>query len=148
MPACTFFGHRECDAAVADRLKAVITEMIELYAVDCFYVGSQGRFDSIVQKVLTELMQQHHGIECTVVLAYMPAKHMESGLQTGIKTLLPEGIENVPRRFAIDWRNRWMLNHADYVVAYVNHSWGGAAKFAEMAARRGKMLINLGSMRS
>ena len=29
-------------------------------------------------------------------------------------TLLPEGIENVPPRFAISWRNKWMLERSDY----------------------------------
>ena len=53
--------------------------------------------------------------------------------------------ETVPKRFAIDWRNRWMLKQADYVVTYITHSWGGAAKFAEMAERSGKQIVNIGS---
>ena len=58
-------------------------------------------------------------------------------------TLLPEGIEHVHPRFAISWRNRWMLDHADIVVTYITHSWGGAAQFVELAERQGKVLIRL-----
>ena len=57
--------------------------------------------------------------------------------------LLPDGIETVSKRFAISWRNKWILRQADYVVTYVTHSWGGAAKFAEMAIRQKKLVINL-----
>ena len=57
--------------------------------------------------------------------------------------MYPEGIETVPRRFAMDWRNRWMLKQADYVVTYITHSWGGAAKVAEKAVKSGKRVINL-----
>ena len=57
--------------------------------------------------------------------------------------MLPEGIEEVHPRFAISWRNKWMLRQSDYVVTYVTHSWGGAAQFAEMAARQGKKVIHL-----
>lgn len=58
-------------------------------------------------------------------------------------TIFPEGIETVPKRFAISWRNRWMLKQADYVVTYVTHSWGGAAQFAEMAKRQHKKIVNV-----
>lgn len=36
-----------------------------------------------------------------------------------------------------------MLEHSDYVVAYVTHTWGGAAKFVEKAKKKGKLVINL-----
>lgn len=60
-----------------------------------------------------------------------------------INSMLPEGIETVPKRFAISWRNKWMLNQSDYVITYVTHSWGGAAQFAEMAEKQHKRVINL-----
>ena len=63
-------------------------------------------------------------------------------------SLLPEGIENVPPRFAINWRNEWMLKQASFVVTYVTHSWGGAAKFADKATRLKKTVINLSEMNS
>ena len=61
-----------------------------------------------------------------------------------VNTIYPEGIESVPKRFAISWRNKWMLTESEYVVAYVKHSWGGAAKYYEMAEKKGKNVINLG----
>ena len=57
---------------------------------------------------------------------------------------LPEGIESVHPRYAITWRNRWMLDRADFVVTYITHSWGGAAKFAQAAEKKEKTVINLG----
>ena len=57
-------------------------------------------------------------------------------------TVYPEGIETVPKRFAISWRNKWMLKESDYVVTYITHTWRGAAQFAE-SAKRQKNVINL-----
>ena len=57
--------------------------------------------------------------------------------------MVPEGVETVPPRFAIAWRNKWMLREADYVVTYITHGWGGAAQFAELAERQGKVIIRL-----
>lgn len=121
--------------------------MIEHQEVNVFYVGNQGSFDNMVHSVLCELSQQYSHITYAVVLAYLPpaSKGELSQSQDYTDTMYPEGIETVPKRFAIDWRNRWMLKQADYVVTYITHSWGGAAKFAEMAERSGKQIVNIGS---
>ena len=76
-----------------------------------------------------------------VVLAYMPSEHPVLGDTSD--TMLPEGIELVHPRYAISWRNNWMLQKSDFVVAYVAHSWGGAAQYVRKASRSGKTVINL-----
>ena len=55
----------------------------------------------------------------------------------------PEGLEAVPKRFAISLRNDWMLKQSQIVVCYVWHSMGGSGKFVEKAERQGKRIINL-----
>ena len=143
MPVCTFFGHSDCPNAVAPNLCTALIELIENNGVDVFYVGNQGNFDRMVRSALKEFSDTNPHIRYAVVLAYMPKKR--DGL-TEIdykNTLLPEGIEAVPPRFAIYWRNKWMLKQADYVVTYITHSWGGAAQFAETAEQQGKHIVNL-----
>lgn len=58
-------------------------------------------------------------------------------------TMYPE-IEGHPK-FAIERRNRWLIDNADYCICYINHTWGGAYKFSRLAKRRGKTVINIGS---
>ena len=106
-----------------------------------FYVGNQGRFDVIVRSVLRELRKEYPQINYAVVLAYMPGKQTEHDDYSD--TMLPEGIESVHPRYAISWRNNWMLRQSDYVVTYITHSWDGAAQFAEKANRQKKIVINL-----
>ena len=59
-------------------------------------------------------------------------------------SILPEGIETVPRRFAINYRNKWMLTKSDIVVTYVTRNFGGAVQFKEMAEKLRKSAIELG----
>ena len=146
MAVCTFFGHRDCPSTIRPRLSETLVELIERNGVDIFYVGNQGAFDAIVRSVLREMTQEYPHINYAVVLAYMPAKQDENYPQDYSDTMLPEGIEAVPKRFAISWRNKWMLNHSEYVVTYITHSWGGAAQFAELAERRGQVVIKLGDL--
>ena len=141
MKACTFFGHRDCPETIKPYLREVLIDLITNNGVDTFYVGNQGRFDAIVRSVLRGLEQEYPKIHYAVVLAYLPGKKNE--YEDFSDTMHPEGIETVHPRYAIEWRNRWMLQRADYVVTYIARPWGGAAKFAEKAKREGKTVINL-----
>ena len=143
MPACTFFGHHDCPSSIKPKLHDVLTDLIENHAVDTFYVGQQGTFDGIVRSVLKALVSVYPHIRYAVVLERLPPKRDEFDTRDYSDTMLPEGIETVHPRFAISWRNKWMIKRSGYVVTYITHSWGGAAQFAEMAERQKKTVINL-----
>lgn len=58
-----------------------------------------------------------------------------------------EGFEKVPPKFSIDFRNRYMLKHADFVVAYVAHDFGtGAAKYVALAKRKNIPIVNIADL--
>ena len=139
MPSCTFFGHRDCPDSIRPKLRSVLIDLIENQQVDTFYVGRQGSFDTLVYAALRELAAEYPHIRYAVVLERLSGKVTDDFTET----LFPEAMENVPPRFAIDRRNNWMLQQADFVVVYVTHTWGGAAKFAKKAEKQGKTVINL-----
>jgi hypothetical protein len=136
----TFFGHKDTPKEIEPTLRATLVDLIENHGATEFYVGSNGSFDTMVRRQL-ENLSQTYPITYNVVLAYLPTKKHEYSDHT--KTLLPEGIETVPRRFAISWRNKWMIEQSDVVVTYVTHTYGGAWQFKTMAQRQGKMVIEL-----
>ncbi len=140
---CTFFGHRDCPSSVKSKLREVLIDLIENQSVDMFYVGNKGAFDRLVRSVLRELVKEYPRINYAVVLERMPGKQNEEYPEDYSDTMLPEGIKEVLPRFAIAWRNKWMLRQSDFVVTYITHSWGGAAQFAEIAERQKKTVINL-----
>lgn len=138
--ACTFFGHRECYGLDMRVLQLAIEELISK-GVDTFYVGNQGQFDGMVYSCLKQLQKGHPHIRVCIVLAYLPTEKYECDDMTD--TMYPE-IESHPK-FAIERRNRWMIEHADYCICYINHTWGGAYKFAKLAKRCGRTVINIGN---
>lgn len=140
MVVCTFFGHRDTPDTVRPYLETAIERLILEENVPCFYVGNHGAFDRIVYSVLLQLREKYRHIRITVVLAYMPSSN---DALYGEDSLLPEGIEMVPKRFAIDYRNKWMLRRADYVIAYITRSFGGAARYVNKAKQQNKRVIEL-----
>lgn len=138
---CCFFGHRDTPNNIADKLEQTIIDLIENKSVDTFYMGNQGGFDSMVRHTLKKLKQKYPHINYAVVLAYMPGK--KEKYEDYSDTIYPDGLENVPPKFAIDRRNRWLIDNSDYIVAYISRSYGGAAKFYELALKKKKTVINL-----
>ena len=135
---CTFFGHRDTPNEKEPILKSTLIDLIENKDVDTFYVGNNGNFDNMVRSVLSEL-SSIYPIKFYIVLSYLPKKETENSEHT----ILPDGIEAIPPRLAISYRNKWMIEKSDFVITYVTHSWGGAEKFKELSYKKGKTVINI-----
>ena len=140
---CTFFGHRDCYGLDEKLLRCAIEELIAK-GVDTFYVGHQGSFDSLVLECLKHLKKIYEHISYTVILAYLPTPGTECDLYDGM-SMYPE-IEGGPPRFAIERRNKWMIDKATHCIAFINRTYGGAYKFAKRAKRKGLKVTNLGNI--
>jgi len=138
---CCFFGHREVIHNIRPKLTEIIEKLIFDEGVRDFYVGHQGQFDNMVYSVLKELKANYPHIRYTVVLAYMPDEHIKEVY--GEDTLFPDGLENVPKKFAISKRNDWMIQQSGVVVCYVYKVTGGASKFSEKAGKKGIRVIDV-----
>ena len=140
---CGFAGHGSM--TYSEKVFMLLKEKIEAAIVEDaiteFWVGNYGDFDRLAQRAVKEVQKKYPHIRYAVVLAYMPGQQTEH--EDHSDTMLPEGIEEVHPRYAIDWRNRWMLRESQYVLCYIHHHWGGAAKYVQAAQRQGKTVINL-----
>ena len=134
----TFFGHRDTPKEIESALRLTLIDLIENKNATVFYVGNHGNFDAMVRRQLEDLSKTYP-IKYYVVLAYMPSRNDTPDEHS----ILPEGIETVPHRFAINYRNKWMLGKSDIVVTYVTHNFGGAWRFKEIAERLEMMIIKL-----
>ena len=140
MKTVTFFGHKDTPKETEPTLRATLLDLIINKNVSVFYVGNNGNFDAMVRNQLRELSVVYP-IKYSVVLAYLPdARNADDDMSD---TIYPEGLEAVPKRFAISWRNKWMIKQSDIVVTYVKHSVGGASQFKELAQKQGKTVIEL-----
>ncbi|MBQ3565835.1 MAG: hypothetical protein IJA12_01525 [Oscillospiraceae bacterium] len=138
---CTFFGNRNTPSDIQPKLEEILEEYIKNNKADKFYVGNHGSFDSMVLTTLRKLKKIYPHIDYTVVLAYMPTE--KDNIYDYSETLYPEGLETVPQRFAIDRRNRWMLEKSDMVIAYARNDYSCSAKYMKLARNKKKEIINI-----
>lgn len=136
----TFCGHAKevYGKDIIKKLHTVLTEKIQ-FGAKIFYLGGYGKFDYICAKTLKKLKATYPHIKIILVTPYI---NKPFDTQIYDESIYPS-LENIPLRFAISHRNRWMVDNSDCVICYVKHGWGGAFKTLEYAKKRKKEIIEL-----
>ncbi len=133
-----FCGHS--DVTNPDDVRRWLTYTVDYLmnrGAKTFYLGGYGGFDRLAAFVLHDISADNPSVESILVLPYLD-REVEDDLYDG--TIYPP-LEIVPKRLAIIKRNEWMVDHADVIVAYVLHDWGGANAMLRYAIRKGKEII-------
>ena len=78
--------------------------------------------------------KRHPEVTLTLLLAYHPYDRPIPTPEGFDSTFYPPGMETVPKRAAIVKANRYMVEHSDYLIAYVRHS-GNAQDLVEYAKK-------------
>ena len=146
MKKCTFYGHRDSSDSLTPALRRTIRNMIEKMDVRIFYVGDKGAFDRMAAACVRELKKEYPHIKLNIVLSAMPGRQSEAAC-IDPDTVYPDGLENVPPKFGILYRNHWMAERCDYAVVNVSGR-GGACDAAEYADRKGVKILNIADGKS
>ena len=112
------------------------------------YLGGYGDFDNYAYSCCKKYKETHPDISLVFVTPYLTVEYQRNHLdyqQTRYDSILYPEIEDKPPRFAISYRNKYIVEKADYVVAYVDHDWGGAYTTYKHAKGKGKEILNLAS---
>ncbi len=142
----TFCGHSKFELDY--NLEEQVFNEIEKFAKGepvIFYLGGYGRFDEISKHAAKRYKNKNNNSVLTFVTPYMDEKYLKNRepLKDGYDNIYFPDIENTPKKYALLERNKCMVKEADYIIAFVKFSWGGAAKMLEYAQKHNKKFINL-----
>ena len=146
---CTFAGH-SCvfSSSVGQRLEREIETFLSDADSAVFYVGGRGDFDLMAAAAVRSAMKRHKNkkIQLYLVEPYMreginrDRSYYES-LYDGI--IIPQELLGVHPKAAITKRNRWMIQKADCLIAFVQRDFGGAYQTLNYAMKKGIRIIKL-----
>ena len=148
MSSCFFIGHRETMGEIYPQLEAAIERHITQLGVREFIVGNYGGFDRVVARALVAAKARHPEIVLLLLVPYHPAERPIQAPPGFDGTFYPPEMENVPRKFAIVRANRYMVEHVNYMIAYVWHPASNSRDLVEYAIRKGVAVVNLGKSQS
>lgn len=142
----TFCGHSKFsfDDLAKNDLRELLLQNIRKNPTCKFYLGGYGNFDSLCLSILKEIKIDFPNIELLFITPYLDNNYSKlENAKLYYDGIIYPPLENVPRRFCISKRNEWMVNEADFVIAFVKYSWGGAAKTLEYAKSKKVHFYNL-----
>lgn len=143
----TFCGHAQFYKS--EKYEQKILDFLEERVGDQpadMYLGGYGDFDNFAYECCKKYKKAHPSISLVFVTPYLSIEYQRNHLQyqkTRFDSILYPEIEDKPKRYAITYRNKYMVEKADCVVAYVSHDWGGAYTMYKYAKRKGKEIFNL-----
>ena len=143
---CFFIGHRDAPDSILTELLAEVERHIVTYGVTNFIAGHYGAFERLAAKAVIQVKTHYPHVTLTMLLPYHPIAQ-PCPLLVGVDdTLYPEGLESVLRRLAIINANRYMVDHSDYIIAYVWHPASNASSNLQYAKRKNVPVCNLAEM--
>lgn len=116
----------------------MIEKLITENGVNEFWMGNYGSFDSISASTVYDLKNKYNDIKLCLVIPYLTKKITDyRELYTKFDEIIMADIpQNTPKRFYIVKCNEYMINKSDYLIAFVNHGWGGAARTFNYALKK------------
>lgn len=150
MIVCTFAGHRQVFAPdVAQKARDALERLVEADRKLTFYTGGMGQFDGLCAEAVRQLRARHPEarIKLYLVLPYLTADVNRSRLyyETAFDDVfVPPELLGLHYKHAIPRRNRWMVDRAQVLLAYVTRDFGGAyATLRYAQTRPGLRVIDL-----
>lgn len=144
---CCFAGHSKIyDRDVVQReIISCAEQLINEYGVNEFFVGNYGEFDSCAAGAVKKLKEKYD-IKLILIIPYLTKEINENKeyYKNSFDEICVATIpEKVPAKYRILYANRYMADNCDYIICYVNSSWGGAAKTLEYAKKLNRKIVNL-----
>ena len=143
----SFFGHSNFikTEIYEEKMLLLLEEKVGDTPAD-FYLGGYGDFDYFAFECCKKYKSKHPSVSLIFVTPYITVEyqkhHLNHQKEMYDSIVYPE-IEDKPIKFAIIYRNRWMVERADFIVCYIDHEWGGAFKAYQYAKQKKKQIFNI-----
>jgi len=138
---CCFAGHSKIyyTDEIYDNLVNHIEKLIIEENVLEFWVGNYGNFDGLSAKAVRCLKEKYADIQLNLVIPYLTSdinEYKELYYEKYENILMADMPERTPKKFQILKCNEYMVKKSDFIICYVQCSWGGASKTLEYAQKK------------
>ena len=142
----SFFGHSNTNLSLTEtmQLNNILIKLLSEHDNCKFYLGGYGNFDNVCLNMLTKLKSNFNNFDIVFVTPYFTTNYSKLKIaKYNYDYSIYPPIENSPLKFAIINRNRWMVSNSDFIIFYVNHTFGGAYSIYKYAITKRINFINI-----
>ncbi len=136
MKNCFLFGQEDAPESILPKLEAALERYRRQLGVTRFYVGEDGDFDRMAAAAVIRLRERYGDVELYLVTSVHPSER--SGPPApGFDGLLYPPLENVPRRYAQERANCYMVDTCHVILCYAPEKAGKEQNLLAYAVHRG-----------
>ena len=142
-----FCGHRNYIETAADEEKvlALLSSCVGAGACELF-LGEYGNFDSFAYRCAKKFKGERTDRRLVFVTPYLSTEYRKNAVEytkNRFDQVVYPPLETVPPRYAIVRRNKWIVEQADVLIAYITHKHGGAYTMYQYAQKKEKVVFNI-----
>ena len=139
----TFFGHRDfCESDQDGEKLLLLLESLTGGEDVEFYLGGYGKGDEFFYKYCRKYQNRHENAKLIFISPYLFSKSLKEKSEKYDLVIYP-ALEKIPPKFAITYRNRFMIDQSNVVITYIQYRNGGAYQAYLYAKKRGKKIVDL-----
>ena len=141
-----FCGHSEYKGSMEDEVKILhlLKQKVGKCSVD-FFLGGYGGFDQFAYRCVKKFQKEYGNAKLILITPYLNAPRADDCKKLFDLIIYPE-LEKIPPKYAIVYRNRWMVEQADLIISYIMNQYGGAYTMYQYAKRKNKEIYNIASL--
>ena len=111
---------------------------------DSVLYRGMGEFDALFARTVRALKRDHPSLRLVQVMPYLTRRlNTDKAYYETLydEILIPAELDSVHPKKAISLRNRWMVDHSDFVVTALHRNYGGAAEAVSYANAKACLVI-------
>ncbi len=144
---CCFAGHDESYGEnMKDKIKICAKKLIKDESVGIFMVGNYGGFDRIAASAIRSLKTKYQNIRLELIVPYLTAEIVAEKdwyIRQYDSVIIADIPESAPKRYGIIYANKYLVKKSDFMIAHIDHTYGGAYKTFLYAKRNGVDIIDI-----
>lgn len=142
-----FCGHSNYIEADDDKKR--VLDLLETSIKDSsveFFLGEYGAFDNFAYNCCKIYKKKHPNAKLIFITPYLSTTFQKNNLthkEHEFDSIVYPPLENAPLKFAISYRNKWIVDQADIIITYITHKYGGAYSTYRYAKQKNKKIFNI-----
>ena len=137
---CTFMGNTDAtpSAEILNKAQTIVVDLIEKHNVTTFYCDGYGTFNFMMAQYINELKKIYPNIKSIYIATYFNKYTLSNINKTLYDDIIFPKLLHTQYTYTALKRNKWIIKNVDYLIAFIQYTFGGTYKSWQYANSKKK----------
>jgi len=127
---CTFMGNTDATPSteILNKAQTIVVDLIEKHNVTTFYCDGYGTFNFMMAQYINELKKIYPNIKSIYIATYFNKFTLSNINKTLYDDIIFPELLHTQYAYTALKRNKWIIKNVDYLIAFIQYTFGGTYK--------------------